>query len=44
MEQIRARQQQMAEKYKADQMKNLPPLPADANKTVTVPVAPAAKK
>ena len=40
MAQIRERQQAALEKYKAEQMKNLPPPPAGAN----APAAPAAKK
>jgi invasion protein IalB len=42
MAQIRERQQAALEKYKADQMKNLPPQPPGA--TGTAPAAPAAKK
>jgi invasion protein IalB len=42
MAQIRERQQAAIEKYKADQMKNLPPPPPGANGAA--PAAPAAKK
>ena len=42
MAQIRERQQAALEKYKADQMKNLPPPPPDA--AGAAPAAPAAKK
>jgi hypothetical protein len=40
MAQIRERQQAALEKYKAEQMKGLPPPPPGAN----APAAPAAKK
>lgn len=41
MAQIRERQQAALEKYKADQMKNLPPQPPGG---AAAPAAPAAKK
>ena len=46
MEQIRQRQIDMANKAKAEEMKNLPPPPADMPKTapVAAPPAPSAKK
>jgi invasion protein IalB len=43
MAQIRERQQQAIEKYKAEQMKNLPPPPPGAD-VKSAPAAPAAKK
>jgi hypothetical protein len=44
MAQIRERQQAAIEKYKADQMKNLPPPPPGGAAPAAAPAAPAAKK
>jgi invasion protein IalB len=44
MEQIRQKQAELYEKKKAEEMKNLPPLPADAQKSVAPPAATGAPK